>query len=355
MKYNINFLPARYGDCIVVEYGTADKNSYILIDGGTGGTKAHIEEFFEKIPKEKRVIELLVITHIDRDHIEGVLNLLEEELLICEIKSVWFNGWKHLQPNPSVEPFGAVQGERLTAAILKHRIPWNSHFGGGAVVVPKEGSLPMIRLDGGMELTLLSPMKQNLMNLRRDWENEVRKAGLDPGFGEIPAAINTGNAEAFGVPEIPDVETLKNQKFKEDTSSANGSSIAFAAAYQGKAVLFTGDSFPGIISSSLNRLEESIEFDLVKLSHHGSKSNTSPDLMKQVDCRNFVISTSGTMYHHPDAVTIARLLTLKSNINITFNYKSQDNRIWELLSLQDRYGYTTTYPENEGVTVTLHN
>ncbi|KFF04476.1 ComEC/Rec2 family competence protein [Flavobacterium reichenbachii] len=353
MSYNINFLPARYGDCIVIEYGLTETSSYILIDGGTGGTKANIKEFFEKLPKEQRVIELLVITHIDRDHIEGILKLLEEESLICEIKSVWFNGWKHLQPNPSVEPFGAVQGERLTAAILKHKIPWNSHFDGGAIMVSEEGPLPKIRLEGGMELTMLSPMKENLMNLRRDWENEVRKAGLDPGFGEIAVDINTGNAEAFGVPDIPDIETLKNQKFKEDTSSANGSSIAFIASYEGKAALFTGDSFPGIISSSLSRLEKSLKFDLVKLSHHGSKSNTSPDLMKQVDCRNFVISTSGTMYHHPDAVTIARLITLKQNINITFNYKSRDNRIWELSSLQDRYNYTTIYPEEEGVIVTL--
>lgn len=68
MKYEINFLPARYGDCLWIQYGTLESTKNILIDGGTGGTKKHIKKILEDLPKEKRIIELLVVTHIDRDH-----------------------------------------------------------------------------------------------------------------------------------------------------------------------------------------------------------------------------------------------------------------------------------------------
>lgn len=352
MKYEINFLPARYGDCLWIEYGALENTKYILIDGGTGGTKKDIKEVLKDVPKEKRIIELLVVTHIDRDHIEGILSLLEEEDLPCEIKSIWFNGWMHLQNNPSVEPFGAVQGERLTAAILKHKLPWNSHFQGGPVVVPQGGPLPKIILDGGMEIILLSPMKEHLTALRGSWESDVRDAGLDPGFG-APVIPNTGRAQSFGIPVIPDVNKLITEKFYEDTAVANGSSIAFIAKFGGKAALLAGDSFPGVISRSLERLEADLPLDLVKISHHGSKGNTSPDLIQKLDCSHFVISTSGTVFHHPDAVTIARLITLKDNPKIIFNYKSNDNKVWELKDLQQKFGYTTQYPSSEGVNVNL--
>lgn len=352
MKYEINFLPARYGDCIWIEYGTLESTKYILIDGGTSGTKKHIKEILEDLPKEKRIIELLVVTHIDRDHIGGILSLLEEKDLPCEIKSIWFNGWMHLHNNSSVEPFGAVQGERLTAAILKHKILWNSHFQGGPVVVTQDEPLPKIVLDGGMEIILLSPKKEHLIALRGSWESDVRDAGLDPGFG-APVIVNTGRAQSFGIPVIPDVNKLITEKFYEDTAVANGSSIAFIAKFGGKTALLAADSFPGVISRSLERLEEDVPLDLVKISHHGSKGNTSPELIQQLNCSHFVISTSGTVNHHPDAVTIARLITLKDKPKIIFNYKSNDNKVWELKDLQQKFGYTTQYPSSEGVSVNL--
>ncbi|MGH2664773.1 ComEC/Rec2 family competence protein [Flavobacterium sp.] len=353
MKYTINFLPARYGDCIWIEYGEDNSLNHILIDGGTGGTKAHIKELLEALPSGERIIELLVVTHIDRDHIEGILSLLEENDLPCVIKSVWFNGWPHLLENKSVEFFGAVQGERLTAAILKHKLPWNTHFEGNAVVVPEEGELPRLILDGGMEIILLSPMFENLAKLRDAWEDEVKKAGLDPGYGAQVHNVVDGDVQSFGVPEIPDVENLAQEEFKEDSAPANGSSIAFIAKYNGTAVLLTGDSHPGVISRSLNRLGEQIPFKLVKLSHHGSKGNTSPELMEQFDCNRFVISTNGSIYHHPDAVNMARLLTIKKNPEIIFNYTSEHNKIWKLPILQEKYGYTTIYPDDMGIVISL--
>lgn len=351
MIFNLNFLAARYGDSIWIEYGNPDNPHIILIDGGTGGTKKEIKKLINQLPGNKQ-IELLVVTHIDRDHIEGILSLLEEDRLDCSIGSIWFNGWHHLPQNPNNEFFGAIQGERLTAAILKHRLNWNSHFDKKAVVVPDNKPLPEIILKDNFKITLLSPETQHLYNLRKDWEKEILDANLVPGFGlEEP---EDDGLEQFGLDE-PDVEALSRESFHEDDSSANGSSIAFTVEYAGKRVLLSGDAFPSVLLKSLKAVENaSGAFDLVKLSHHASAHNTSPELINYLNCRKFVIPTNGSIYHHPSRVTIARLIKQKGpGTELYFNYKSRHNRCWDLQELKEKYVYTASYPENEGIRFSL--
>ena len=80
----------------------------------------------------------MVVTHIDRDHIEGILALLEEDELPFKVDDFWFNSWQHLK-QVRTEELGAGQGERLTAAIIKHQIKWNKAFENKAVVIPGSG------------------------------------------------------------------------------------------------------------------------------------------------------------------------------------------------------------------------
>jgi beta-lactamase superfamily II metal-dependent hydrolase len=350
MKFEIKFLPARYGDCIWIEYGDDTKIYRILIDGGTAGTKADIKKLLTTLPEEERFFELMVVTHIDRDHIEGILSLLEEDTLSFGVKDFWFNGWGHLQ---DTESFGALQGERLSAAIVKHQLNWNGAFNGKAVVIPSTGVLPVIDLEGGMKLTLLSPEKQNLVKLRDKWEKEVKHAGLIPGFGLEPPPVLPPGVEGFGA--LPDVEALNNEEFHEDEAEANGSSIAFLAEFGGRTVFFAGDSFPGVVLDSLNKLHDGkVPLDLVKLSHHASAHNTSPELIGKFDCNKYVISTNGSIFHHPAAVTMARVIKrANENSELLFNYRSLDNEIWDSLSLKLQHNYTTVYPADKGISIDL--
>lgn len=351
MIFNIHFLPARYGDSIWIEYGDAQNPNIILIDGGTGGTKKHIKELIRALPGSRH-IELMVITHIDRDHIEGILSLLQEDHLDFTIGSIWFNGWHHLPENPEDDAFGPIQGEKLTTAILKHQLRWNADFDEKAVVIRDNESLPVVELKDGLKITLLSPTVKNLADLRPKWQKEVLYANLIPGFGlEEPT---DGDIESFGVSE-PDVEALCNEDFHEDASEANGSSIAFLVEFSGKKVLLAGDAFPGVILKSLNRMnEESLVLDLTKLSHHGSAHNTSPELIRKLKCQKFAICTNGRIYHHPSQVTIARILQLKGpGTEFIFNYKTKYNLCWDLRSLKEKYGYQARYPEREGIKLSL--
>ncbi|MFX8649103.1 MBL fold metallo-hydrolase, partial [Acinetobacter baumannii] len=76
------------GDCISIITDT----EYILIDGGTAQSyDTWKTQIFEKTDK----IDALVITHIDNDHVNGIIKLLEDPA--CpEIKEVLFNGAEQL-------------------------------------------------------------------------------------------------------------------------------------------------------------------------------------------------------------------------------------------------------------------
>lgn len=359
MIFNVNLLPARYGDSLWIEYGEVGNPSIVLIDGGTAGTRTDILRMIDAMPEERH-IELLVVTHIDRDHIEGILSLLETDNLDFTIGEIWFNAWNHLPGNDLLEIFGAEQGEKLSAAILKHGISWNTHFGHRAVVHQTELQPPVIQLEKGLKITLLSPTPENLEALKPVWIKELRKANLDPGFGleileelEEPEDLSA-EFERFGE-GLPDIEKLFEEKFEEDRAAANGSSIAFLAEFQGKRVLFAADSFPSVLLRALNQLsDDKIPIDLMKISHHASAKNTSPELLEKIDCKKYAISTNGSISHHPARVTVARVIKLAGEgTELLFNYRTKDNECWDDKFLKMQYVYTTTYPEVEGLIIPL--
>ncbi len=67
----VEMLPANYGDCLWIEYGDAGPMHRILIDGGLAGTYAAISRKIGDCGESCHV-ELMIISHVDADHIEGV-------------------------------------------------------------------------------------------------------------------------------------------------------------------------------------------------------------------------------------------------------------------------------------------
>ncbi len=122
-------------------------------------------------------LELLVVTHVDSDHIAGALRLFEDSALVRRFRDIWFNGFKHLVP-AGMEALGPKQGDRLTEAIERFRLPWNEAFGGKAVSLG-DGDAPVAReLAGGARIMLLSPSPTHLKMLRHVWALTVVGEGL---------------------------------------------------------------------------------------------------------------------------------------------------------------------------------
>ena len=344
---NVELLPAAQGDCILIEYGK-DKHSLhrVLIDGGTKGTYRHLKERILQIHKEQRVFDLLVITHIDADHIAGILELFKNDELHLTFKDIWFNGLQHLSKN---KPRGVGQGELLSRYLSRDSVPWNSHFKGKAVRVRGRKFKP-IKLDGGMEIMLLSPTKKALEKLFPLWQKEIEK--LKERLKSSPTL-----APHPRVSQKIDIETLAALPYESDRSVTNQSSIAFIASYEGKNMLFGADATQEVLLESIKRYRphcQALYLDLFKVPHHGSQNNISKELLDRVKCGRYLISTNGAFHNHPDLSAIAKIIKYGGyKSDIYFNYKSDQTKVWAKKSLQKKYNYKAHYPKGDSGIITV--
>lgn len=342
--FEIEMLPAREGDCLWIRYGDAKKPRQILIDGGRAATARHLKARLATLPRNQQTFELLVITHVDRDHIEGTLQLLEDPTLAIRFKDIWFNGYDHLQ-DVKLETFGAVQAERVTTALLSRALPWNKIWKRKAVCLGDTG-LSSKKLDGGMTLTLLSPDRKKLTKLIPVWEKECKKAGIIPGAKAMPAEAR--GLESFG---LLDIDKLAATPFRADPGEPNGSSIALLAQYDGKSALLGADAHADRVIESIKLLKKSerrLKVDLFKIAHHGSDRNTSMELLRLLNCRRFLVSTNGSYFQHPAPEAIARIIKFGGKgATLYFNYRTKFTQVWDQAGWRAKYGYAVKFPDKK--------
>lgn len=346
----IRMFPAREGDCLVITHGDPESPHRILIDGGRKATYPALREFILSLPEAQRVFDLLVVTHVDRDHIEGVLSLLADPACPVRFRDIWFNGYYHI--TAGLLDFSAVQGNRLVE-LLDGRA-WNAAFNGGPIVTPDEGLDDPVALPGGAAITVLSPSADKLRALRTTWEKECRDAGLDPDH-DPPDHVQPLSFLADG----RDIEALAATPFVDDRAPANGSSIALLLAVDGRRILLGADAHADALVTSLRHLAaanktRTIKLDAFKVSHHGSAANTSQELLALLDCSRYLISSSGVQFQHPDPETIARIIIFGgTNTALFFNYRTSFTASWDDEPLQARYDYNTVYGSDGTLTITL--
>jgi hypothetical protein len=353
--FSIDMLPAKQGDCLWVEYGSASNPSRVLIDGGVVSTYDILRERILALPEADREIELVVVTHVDKDHIEGMIKLFNDKNLKLKIGDVWYNGWHHIAPP---DRLGALQGEFLSALIKDRRLPWNKNFKKKRIVIGDD-DLPVVTLPGGMKITLLAPTTDGLQSMQSVWEKEVLKKKIQPGDSEAALRYMIDKRPEYQPPDLLgerklNVKKLAGTEFEDDTSSANASCIAFLAEFEGQSCLFSGDAYATALETSLQRILEASEkdklkIDALKVSHHGGRHNLSLSLLQLLDCSRYLFSTDGSYYHHPDRESIARVLCAGgTKPTLCFNYRSEENLIWNKTSLMREHKYKVEYPaQNE--------
>jgi beta-lactamase superfamily II metal-dependent hydrolase len=335
-------LPAREGDCLWIEYGDPARPRRILIDGGRKSAYRELKKRFADLPRGQRRFELLILSHVDADHIEGLLELVTDPQLPVTFKDVWFNGERHLAKS---ESYGAFQGEAFSDEILERGWRWNAKFRRKSVVIPDSGILPVKPLADGMTLTLLSPTWDKLESLAPVWKRELKKARL----ARKKARPDTDGPllESYGPLTVDEVEQAAASEFEPDSSQANGSSICVLAEFDGRKALLTGDAHADVVVQSLEKLCRKgapLRLDACKLSHHGSHGTHSVELMRRIRCKRFLVSTDGSRHKHPHVEAIAR--TVKhggGDIKLRFNYSTAYTEKWAVPVLQRRYGFEPVF------------
>jgi beta-lactamase superfamily II metal-dependent hydrolase len=352
----VEMLPANEGDALWVEYGETARPRRMVVDAGR---KETYRELANRVGALDRAVDLLVLTHIDDDHIYGAVPLFADQRVNRgTFKDVWYNGYTHLDHatarRPAIDTLGPVNGEVLAALLLRGCHPWNEAFDAGAtVVVPATGRLPRRELPGNMTLTLLSPSWDGLSALRLFWEHQLDQ--FQPGDPETALAWFSERRalqpDVLG--SLLDVEGLLEGADTADSTEPNGSSIAFLAEHDGLAVLFTGDAHPAVLVQSITRLLEErgqrlLRLDALKVAHHGSKNNTSRPLLARLDCRRFLFSTNGARHGHPDPECIARIVAHNRGnpepTELYFNFRTKQNGGWDDPALKEEWNYQTHYP-----------
>lgn len=376
----ITILPANNGDSFLLE----TEQSNILIDGGYVNT---YKEFLKPILRElnglEKKINHLIVTHIDNDHISGIIKLIEENSnsTIIEIENIWHNSYKHLKfiedgitfPGKPVDSMminyelkeekdeiidsdiSAVQGSTLASLLRKNGFESKDSFIRNNHISFDTSD---VIYDNDLTFRILSPNNERLLDLKKYWKRELFTRGYSS-----DEELTNFNEDVFeyilsqekekkrlkrknitASTEIS-IENLLKDPFSEDNSPTNGSSIAFVLEYKDLKFLFLADSHPSLILENLqkhyNDDECPIKFDLIKISHHGCKDNTSPELLKFIDSENYVISTNGLSHNHPDFETIARIISRETTFTrkLYFNYELDVLEGFLSEDLQKKYNY----------------
>lgn len=372
--FRIEFFPADQGDAIWIEYGKPEAIHRVLIDAGTPPTADLVRKRIEQLAPKDRRFDLFVITHVDTDHIGGVLKLLANLPTNIAFDDVWFNGWSQIR-NTRSSKLGPIDGEILSNALTKLGWPWNKKFKGAAVMVPPSGALRPKKLRGGMTMTVLSPGQSQLASLRKEWAQVVKDAGLDPAnkgrWQKLLAAAARKGVKSSILGE-PSIDTLARSKFETDAAPANGSTIALLAEFGGKRVLLSGDAYAPVLVDLLGRVSKArgakaLQVDVFKLPHHGSRNNVSNELLAVCPASAYVFSTSGAIFGHPDDEAFARVIARTTSYKkvLYFNYttatiaancekkKKRKPLKWNDSMMTKSYHYSACFPPTDATGITI--
>lgn len=355
--------PALNGDCFLVRSDTVN----VLFDGGYARTfEEHLLHDLEELAAEGQALDLLIATHIDQDHILGLIAFLEANgstipRKIVEVCDVWFNSLRclagHIEtPLPAhakqlvaalarqgfkkttstsataAKKISAKQGSTLGTLIRRNGYRWNGADGNSCI---QQNHSP-VSLTSSASLNILGPSKKRLDGLRQFWITALMKRGYKGPFGsndDLDEAfeITCNRAPSIASPIAAKISGNPNRTLSEvyapDKSVTNGSSIATLLTADGARVLFLADAWAEDTVEALEKLRadgESMHFDAIKVAHHGSVQNTSPQLLSMIDAPHYFISSNGSIHEHPDVEVLRAIVDRPASFSRTlhFNYDS---------------------------------
>jgi beta-lactamase superfamily II metal-dependent hydrolase len=321
----LRLLQANNGDAIHLKFKDKSENPCnILIDGGTSDTyifknkKNKIQDgdlkiTVEQIKANKEFIDLLILTHVDDDHIGGILKWFGQDSQAKDlVRKVWFNSGRliseYFQQKEISENLLTIKNDNSLNTSISQGVVFEDYIEENNIwdrrIIKSRDEIDIF----GLKFTILSPSENQLKGLLTKWKKES-------------TIVNTSRINDYSVSLS---ELITSDSFSEDSSIHNGSSIAFIVENQNKKLLFLGDAHPQTIIDSLTGMgyssQNPLNVDFVKLSHHGSKANTNNELLNLIQSENFLISSDGSKHNLPDKQCLARIISSKKKVNLYFNY-----------------------------------
>ena len=331
-------LKAEHGDAFIIRIGDDKENHYIVVDGGPS-SKYCIDDIIEELNRLP-VIDLMVLTHYDDDHIAGLIEYISGyNGKTLPVKQIWANCSKDITINLS-SSISYSQANTLDNLLnefcAKQELQRCDEI---------DCTMPPVDL-GFCTIQVLSPTPSALFVNKEQYVEKVAKI----------ASIRVEQDAKISLEDLSK-RPLKPKHDGEDV--INRSSMALLIEAEGKTLLMMGDADPWVVYNKIKCMErqmgKKVKVDFAKVSHHGSKNNTCNELLDAIDCYNFIISTNGgeSNSYHPDRETLAKLLCHPSRncdkeVNLYFNYplKEIEERTGELLTEQEIQEHKCTIRDN---------
>jgi beta-lactamase superfamily II metal-dependent hydrolase len=347
----LHIFQSAHGDCLLLEGGD---QRLVLCDGGMSTSmRDHVRGELGKLREAGRVLDYVYISHIDSDHISGVLQLLDDEVewrvfdyqtsrqiagatepavpRPPEIKGILHNAFRDLiglNNSKDVEDLIAVAVPSLFATGVPGLVDAALELQDIAVSIPE--ALEVSRLAagdaldipvnhlpgmvgpakllffrdavqtfpvGGMTFTIVGPGHAELTDLKTGWVNWLRENQDDVRDlrKKLKERIEEFTDGASSTPfDLGDWNGIPDFK---GVTAPNIASLMFMVEEGGKRLLLTGDSQQDKILEGLRRTGfldgAGLHVDVLKVQHHGSEHNLDAPFARQVSARHYVFCGNG--------------------------------------------------------------
>lgn len=374
----IKLIPAEYGECIVVSVG-GKKQFNLLIDGGVAKTyQEYVKSEIQRIKILGQRINLMVCTHMDNDHISGLVQILKKTNYDL-VDNVWYNGFLQVvsrkfysqkdnnytdRDNKILETIisqgtipdgeqevGINEGMSMGVLVENRKIPLNEIVAGQAIST--ESVRNKIEIAKNVYISILGPSKENIIEVEEYWKKEMvsrnfmfrvsNKIKLMEAFEYQLERIKTQYLEErLNISEIDDLEKYIGDLKEFDESIVNRSSISFILEYDNKKYLFLGDA---VIDETILRNIENVvgfkyRFSAIKLPHHGSRYNITHEFICRYTADEYYCLTNSKKYDHPDLEVLATILCKDSHFKkVVFNYPIIKAYFLDKKEWKEKYNY----------------
>ncbi len=386
MQVKFQTFPVGSGDCITLLLKNGDKEMHIMVDCGL--YKPEVNDYIKN--EFHGHIDYLIVTHIDNDHISGVIEMLKSTPNLT-INRIFYNCYQRTTDDlqewdeKMVENMKRVYGHLpVVVDMLEQKIKAETSMTLAELILENENwkrawrreyiteNSLAIDLENDMgRFIFLSPTKKALDDLDKEyrtlfWKTLYKQKKEDYKKEEtiyeslmriMEQEDNEGLDEEPVSSKVLDENALKfyaDEKMK-GLSPANEASIAFIWEHKEHRILFMGDANPNLVVKKIGDVYKDtpkpVLFDAIKISHHGSAHSTSKELVSVADSERYFVTGGASArpsYQALSRIIIAPLPEDLSHREIRYN---RENDILKSLasneSLKDKLHYSITANANE--------
>ena len=385
MHYIFKTFNVGNGDCMTLLLQNGNDELHIMVDCGnfTKEVNDYIAQTFGKR------IDYLIVTHIDNDHICGLVSMLSKikDLTIHHIlyncyqrTSEHLKDWDDKMNENVMQLYGDLpvvvdmlegkinaETSKTLAELILENYNWKKAWRREYVT---SESAPLDFGNNMGKLIFLSPNQDALDKLDNEyrklfWQKLYKKKDADYDKEEsiyeaLMRIVEDGNdeeKEKTVSAALLDEKTMKAYAAESVSplTDTNEASIAFVWESKGHRILFTGDASPKIVSENLEKvyadLPKPIVFDAIKVSHHGSAHSTIKEQFKVADSELYFVT--GGAKARPSFQALSRIVTapMSGTINHREIRYNRQNEILQTLDeaeeLKEKFNYSIEANKNE--------